>query len=68
MTADDLLSNLTPERQMRVLRSAYIQAIVREQGINRAQAVSVLDQVAGCSSPSPISGPVDGYPNGAPNE
>lgn len=68
MTAEELLRNLTPERQMRILRSAYIQAIIREQDLNPAQACAELQKVAGCSSPSPISGPVDGYRHGATDE
>jgi hypothetical protein len=62
MTAEELLSNLTPERQMQVLRSAYIQAIQREYDLTTAEACDTLARVAGSSSPSPISGPVDGYP------
>ena len=68
MTADELLNNLTPQRQMQVLRSAYIQAIMREQDLNPAQACAELIKVAGCSNPSPMSGPVHGYRHGATNE
>jgi hypothetical protein len=62
MTAEELLNNLTPERQMQVLRSAYIQAIMREERLSAAEACDTIARVAGSSSPSPISGPVDGYP------
>ena len=68
MTADQLLQHLPIERQMQVLRSAYIQAIMREQDLNPAQACAELIKVAGCSNPSPMSGPVHGYRHGATNE
>jgi hypothetical protein len=68
MTAEELLQHLPPERQMQVLRSAYIQAIMREERLSAAEACDTIARVAGSSSPSPISGPVDGYPKRGTDE
>ena len=68
MTADQLLQHLPIERQMQILRSAYVQALITEQDLNPAQACAELIKVAGCSNPSPMSGPVHGYRHGATNE
>jgi hypothetical protein len=68
MTAEDLLQHLPIEKQMEILRSAYIQALMKEQDLNSAEACVELIKVAGSSNPSPMSGPVHGYRHGATNE
>jgi hypothetical protein len=53
------LENLTPDREMQVLRSGYVQAILREQGLNISQALVTLEQETGRGdTPSQSSGPV----------
>ena len=51
------LENLTLDREMQVLRSGYVQAILREQGLNISQALTTLDKEAGRGdTPSQSSG------------
>lgn len=38
------LDNLTPDREMQVLRSCYVQAIMKEQQLNPSQAIETLDR------------------------
>jgi hypothetical protein len=53
------LENLTPDREMQVLRSQYVQAILREQGLNISQALATLEQETGRGdTPLHSSGPV----------
>lgn len=66
MIKSKCLNNLTPEREMQVLRSQYVQVIIREQGLNISQAVETLAQEIGRGdTPSPSSGPVLPNKNGA---
>jgi len=66
MMKSKCLNNLTPEREMQVLRSQYVQAIMREQGLNISQAVETLAQEIGRGdTPSLSSGPVLSNKKGA---
>jgi hypothetical protein len=60
MTKSKCRSNLTPERDLQVLRSQYVQAIMREQGLNISQAVETLNSelvpAGRGDTPSPSSG------------
>jgi hypothetical protein len=56
------LGNLTAERQMQVLHSRYVQAIMQEENLNASQAIEALnrqlDHTGRGDTPLPSSGPV----------
>lgn len=38
------LDNLIPDREMQVLRSRYVQAIMQEENLNASQAIEALNR------------------------
>ena len=56
------LGNLSAERQMQVLHSRYVQAIMREENLNASQAIEALtrqlEHTGRGDTPLPSSGPV----------
>lgn len=44
MIKNKVLENLTPDREMQVLRSRYVQAIMQEENLNASQALEALNR------------------------